>query len=72
MNMLEDLSHMIERLQDKNHKIIMLIDANENRNPNKTKSFGAISENLEMTPLLNDTYKFLPSTRSGRDLIDHV
>ena len=63
--MLEDLSLMIERLQDDNHKIIMLIDANENRNPKKIKSYGAMTENLEMNSILNDKYNCLPSTRTG-------
>ena len=36
------------------------------------KYFGAMTENLEMNSLLKDTRKWLPSTSSGSEIIDHV
>ena len=31
-----------------------------------------MAENLDMNPLLNDMQKWLPSTRAGSEIIDHL
>ena len=44
--MIDDLNFIIERLQEKNHKIIMILDSNKNLDVTKKHTFGRMVENL--------------------------
>ena len=54
--MLENLHCKIERMQEENHKIILLLDANEKRSATKKRTFGWMAENLDMKTLLNNAH----------------
>ena len=68
-----DLEKTIERYQDKNHKIIMVIDANEERGKITGHTYGSMVERLEITPAMEETYEEMkPSTTNGTKVIDHI
>ena len=67
--MIIDLEIKIERHQDENHKVIMMIDANEERKKITGYTYGAMVEKLEMTPAMEEIFEEMrPSTTNGKKL----
>ena len=71
--MLQDLEAIIEKYQDNNNKIILMLDANKDRRKHTGHAYGAMVERLEMTPTMDEALDaMLPSTKNGKKVIDHI
>ena len=71
--MLNKLEKEIEILSGKNHKIIMMLDANESRTRTVGYTYGAMVERLQMMPVMDELLDdMLPSTIRGKSTIDHM
>ena len=71
--MIQDLEATIEKYQDTENKVILMLDANEDRKKLTGYAYGAMVERLEMMPVLDETEEtVLPSTITGKKVIDHI
>ena len=68
--MIQDLEATIEKYQDTENKVILMLDANEDRKKLTGYAYGVMVDRLEMMPVFDETEEtVLPSTITGKMLL---